>query len=72
VRGPEIRLEIRAWLEEGEVGGRRRTFRGRLTLSDARRGVGVSSVADLHRALDEILDARGLLPAGPEDPDPAP
>ena len=55
MRQSEVTVLIRAWLEDRDVPGLERAFRARLSLPALDRGVGVSSVAELHRELDRFL-----------------
>lgn len=54
-------MQIQAWLEEREIRGLRRAFRGRVSCTQLDTALGVGSVQDLHRALDQILRDGGLL-----------
>lgn len=53
-------VHIHAWLEEREIHGLDRAFRGRLTSEAIEKPVGVASVSELHAALDRILGVAGL------------
>ena len=57
----ETTVQIHAWLEEREIGGLRRAFRGRLSCPASPAVVGVGSLPELHRALDRLLRDAGLL-----------
>ena len=54
-------MHIHAWLEEREIHGLHRAFRGRLTSEATEKPVGVGSVSELHEALDRILREAGLV-----------
>lgn len=54
-------VHIHAWLEEREIDGLHRAFRGRVTSEAAERPLGVGSISELHEALDRILREAGLI-----------
>lgn len=55
---------IHAWLEEREIRGLRRAFRGRLTSKATGSAIGVATLPELHQALDRILDEAGVVDEG--------
>lgn len=54
-------MHIHAWLEEREIRGLQRAFRGRLTCSSTAQPLGVGSLRELHVALDRVLRDAGLI-----------
>lgn len=58
---PEATLKIHAWLEEREIEGLCAAFRARVSQSTSATTIGVGSITELHRALDEALRDAGLL-----------
>jgi hypothetical protein len=63
----EVTVQIHAWLEEREIRGLRRAFRGRLSRPTRATVVGVGSLQELHRALDRMLRDAGLIDDEGED-----
>jgi len=59
-------MRIHAWLEEREIPGLQRAFRGQLK-SPSSAGVGVGSVHELHRAIDDTLREAGLIDGRADD-----
>jgi hypothetical protein len=58
----EVTVYVDAWLEEREIRGLRKAFRGTLsTTPDRIDSVGFGSVLQLHRELDQILRDAGLI-----------
>jgi hypothetical protein len=57
----EVTVHIHAWLEEREIRGLRRAFRGRLSCSGTAKPVGVGSLHELHVELDRVLRDAGLI-----------
>ncbi|HKY16493.1 MAG TPA: hypothetical protein VJM33_16320 [Microthrixaceae bacterium] len=55
---------VHAWLEEREIRGLHRAFRGRLTCPERNETVGFLSPGELHHELDRILRDAGLLDTG--------
>jgi hypothetical protein len=55
MRRTEVIVQIHAWLEERELPGLEPAFRARLTCPAKAVTLGAASVADLHRAIDELL-----------------
>ena len=56
MRRTEMTVQIHAWLEERELPGLEPAFRARLTCPAPDVALGAASVADLHRALDDLLN----------------
>lgn len=55
MRRTEVIMQIHAWLEEREIPGLEPAFRARLTCPAKAVTLGAASVADLHRAIDDLL-----------------
>ncbi len=51
---------IHAWLEEREIRGLRRAFRGRITRPQSDLAIGVQSPQEVYDALDRIFHDAGL------------
>ena len=66
MRRREVIVQIHAWLEERELPGLEPAFRARLTCPARARSLGAASVADLHRAIDDLLT--DVFHNGPGDP----
>jgi hypothetical protein len=61
---PEVTVQIHAWVEEREIPGLRRAFRGQLSSPTEPGFVGVGSLGELHEALDRMLGEAGLIDEG--------
>ena len=55
MRRTEVIVQIHVWLEERELPGLEPTFRARLTCLGTAVTRGAASIADLHRAIDDVL-----------------
>jgi hypothetical protein len=66
MRRTEVIVQIHAWLEERELPGLEPAFRARLTCPATAVSRGAASLADLHRAIDDLLI--DVLPDGSRDP----